>query len=203
MTQRKRSLGTFSSSGSTFGSISRQRSAKGYAVLGTWRGLALLWQRDGSAGTESRAPCQLPLRRCASSNGIRRGQCSGLHWMVLSFLSWLMVRPRIPDACAVSSPRQSTSSSGHGRLSINRERAHSKASTGTPPDCTSHVSGSVANTRRRIFSWLVSRGLYGLCSDSTIVPAAVKPHLTQPACDAKRLRGDLLAPTLVVCWKSV
>ena len=104
MTQRKRSSGTFSSTGSTCGSIARQRSAKGYAVLGTWRGLALLWQRGGSAGTEPRAPCQLPLRRCTSSSGIRRDQCSGLRWMVLSFLSWLMVRWRIPDSCAVSSP---------------------------------------------------------------------------------------------------
>ena len=52
----KRSSGTFSSSGSTFGFISRQRSANGDAVLGTWRGLALLWQRGGSAGIESRAP---------------------------------------------------------------------------------------------------------------------------------------------------
>ena len=170
MTQRKRSSGTFSSSGSTFGSISRQRSAKGYAVLGTWRGLALLWQRGGSTGTESRAPCQLPLRLCASSHGIRRGQCSGLHWMVLSFLSWLMVRPRIPDTCAVKSQRQSTSSCGHGR------RGHRLLT----------VSGSAAKTRRQIFSWLVSRELYGLRSDSTIAHAAAKPHSTQPACVVKR-----------------
>ena len=182
MTQPKRSSGTFSRAlDRHLAFISRQRSAKGYAVLGTWRGLALFWQRGDSAGIVSRAPCQLPLRRCASSNGIRRGQCSGLRWMVLSFLSWL-----IPDTCAASSQRQSTSSCGHGRCGTNRERAHSKALLGTPPDCTSHVSESAASTRRQIFSWLISRGLFGLCSGSTSAPAAAKSHSPQPACDAKR-----------------
>ena len=91
------------------------------------------------------------------------------------------MRPLTPDTCAARSQRQSTSSCGHGRRSTNKEKARSKASTGTPPDCTSHGSGSVVTIRRHIFSWPVSRGLCGLCNDSTRALAAAKPHLTQPA----------------------
>ena len=93
----KKSSGTFSSSGLTFGFTLRRHSANECAVLGSWRSLALHQLPDDSAGTESKAPCQQPLRRCASSNGIRRDLCFGLLWMGLSFHSWLMVRPQIPD----------------------------------------------------------------------------------------------------------
>ena len=186
MTWRKRSSRTFSSSGLTFGFSSRRHSAKECTVLGSWRSLALLQLPSDSAGTESRAPCQQPLQRCANSNGIRRGQCFGLIWTVLSSHSWLMVRPQIPDTCVVRSQRQSTSNCGHGRRGTSKEWAHSKELTGTPPDCTSHSSESVASTRRQNFSWLVSRGLYGLCSGNTSALAAAKPHLTQPARVAKR-----------------
>ena len=78
--------------------------------------------------------------------------------MVLSFLSWLMVRPQTPDTCAARSQRQSTSSCGHGRRSTNKEKARSKALTDTPPGCTFPVSESAASIRRRISSWLASRG---------------------------------------------
>ena len=41
-------------------------------------------------------------------------------------------------------------------------------------------------TKRQIFSWPVSQGLYGLCNASTTALAAVKLQLTQPASVVKR-----------------
>ena len=98
MTQRKRSSGTCWTSGSTSGFTSPQHSAKECAVLGTWRNPALFQPPGGSAGTESKAPYQQLLQHCANSHEIRRDQCSGLRWMVISFLSWLTVRREISAA---------------------------------------------------------------------------------------------------------
>ena len=75
-----------------------------------------------------------------------------------------------PDTCAVKSQRQSTSSCGRRRHNTNRERAHSGASICTPPDCILQGSGNVASTKRQIFSWPVSQGLYGLCPRSGETP---------------------------------
>ena len=116
----------------------------------------------GSAGTESQALYQQLLQRCATSNGIRIG--------------------------AAADPRhlRREISAAIRRRSTIRKRAYSKASTCTPPDCISHGSGNVASTKRQIFSWPVSQGLYVLCNASTIALAAAKPQLIQPASVVKR-----------------
>ena len=92
MIRRRRSSETCWSSGSTSGSISPRPSAKECTVLGTWRNPALFRLPGGSPGTESRVLKQQLLQLCANSNnGTRRDQCSGLRWMVISFLLSLTV----------------------------------------------------------------------------------------------------------------
>ena len=175
MIRRRRSLETCWSSGSTSGSISQRPNAKECTVLGTCRNLALFRLPGGTAGTQ-----QQLLQRCANSNGTRRDQCSGLRWMVISFLLPLTVRPRMPGTCAVKSQRQSTSSCGRRRHNTNRERAYSGALICTPPDCILQGSGNVASTKRQIFSWPVSQGLYGLCNASTTALGGETP--IDPTC---------------------
>ena len=186
------------SSGSTFGSISRQRSAKGNAVLGTWRSLAFFWQRGDSAGIESRAPCQLPIATLCELQWDAHGRKL---WTTLDCAQFSLVADGAARGFQILTPRvlsgnppAAVGTGGAARtgkgLTARRRLARHQFAPHTSQEARPAQGGEFSHC----FSHL---GLMAFAA------AAVKPHLTQPACDAKRLRGDLLAPTLVVCWKSV